>query len=88
MNVQFKLKKFRYAIIDPRATSGKVLKVGIIEEYEEIEQDKYFINVKLFKDLPEPLKKAITEHPQCLRMLEEFSLPEDVMFIPSRDLEV
>ena len=85
MNVKFTLKKTRCAILDPRVTGGKLVKVGEVEEYVEYSKEELHINVRLYKDLPKELEEAITKHPKCLLIHLDLSAPQNVMFLPSRE---
>ncbi len=83
MNVQFKCTINRYAIIDPKLTGGKIINVGVVEEYSRTDTE-IKVNIHLNEDLPGELLEGIKTNPGCLRISEGISPPQEVLIIPAR----
>ena len=82
-NIQFKCTIDRIAILDPKMTKGKIVKIGEIESYVKTDSE-ISLNIKLLEDLPEDLKEAVEKNPSCIRISEGISHPKEVVIIPSR----
>lgn len=81
MKIQFRVDIRRAAIIDPNLTKGKFIKVGTVE-FKEKTLETMKVEITLLPDLPEIILEAVKSNPACIRFLEEFDEPKEVLFTP------
>ena len=82
-NLKFSYKVNRKVIIDPKLTQGKMMIVGDVEEYEKTDEE-IKVNLRLFDDLPKELEETILKNPACLHIIENLTIPDKPLIIPSR----
>lgn len=83
MNIQYKHVVQRVAVLDPKITGGKTIQVGVVEDYKKTDNE-ISVNIRLNDDLPKEMEEGIHKNPNCLRIAEVLSAPQEVVIIPSR----